>query len=67
MTAAKPTAQYQAVRTDNGVHVDSYALELVSHICNNCKEVSSIDEPLPKYRTEEEEPDKERLIRLEVR
>lgn len=67
MTAAKPTAQYQAVRTDNGVHVDSYALELVSHICNNCKEVSSIDEPLPKYRTEEEEPDKERLIRLELR
>jgi len=57
--------EYQAKETDDGPRIHSYALELVSHICNNYNEVSSIDSPLPKYHIKE--PEQERLIRVELR
>lgn len=60
--------EYQAKQTEDGPTIHSYALELVSHVCNNPnQEVSSIDEPLSKYyKTPEEEPEHERRIRLQV-
>ena len=65
------TKHYQAkCKDDSGAttKIDSYALELVSHVCNNNQRISSINNPLKsRYESPEEEPDKERMIRLQVR
>ena len=69
--SSKPriTKHYQAkCKEGAAVTIDPYALELVSHVCNNNERISSINNPLKsRYDSLEEEPDKERMIRLQVR
>ena len=55
---------YEATQGADG-KINPYALELITFVCNNQNE-PLLAKPGPQYSTAEEEPDKERLIRLQV-
>jgi len=60
----KETNKETMVVPNSNIH--PYALELIGHVCN-FRNIACLDKPLPtKYQYPEDEPEKERLIRMQV-
>lgn len=56
---------YEAKQREDGT-IHPYALELISYVCNH-KSANPLGKPGLKYATPEEEPDRDREIRLQLR